>query len=68
MGREDPLEEEMQFTPVFLPGEFHGQRNLAGYSSWGCKELDMTEQLTLSGGYKPGIKGLAGPTLSEIYR
>ena len=25
-------------TPVFLPGEFQGQRNLAGYSSWGCKE------------------------------
>ena len=31
-------------TPVFLPGEFHGQR---GYSPWGCKMLDMTEQLTL---------------------
>ena len=27
-------------TPVFLPGEFHGQRSLAGYSPWGCKELD----------------------------
>ena len=24
-------------TPVFLPGEFHGQRSLAGYSSWGRK-------------------------------
>ena len=35
-------------TPVFLPGEFHGQRNLAGYSPWGGKESDMTEQLTLS--------------------
>ena len=30
-----------QPTPVFLPGEFHGQRNLAGYSPQGCKELDM---------------------------
>jgi len=30
-------------TPVFLPGEFHGQRSLEGYSPWGCKELDMTE-------------------------
>ena len=28
---------------VFLPGEAHGQRSLAGYSPWGCKELDMTE-------------------------
>ena len=33
--------------PVFLPGEFHGQRSLAGYSPWGHKELDTTEQLTL---------------------
>ena len=32
-----------QPTPVFLPGESHGQRSLAGYSSWGRKELDMTE-------------------------
>ena len=30
-------------TPVILPGEFHGQRRLAGYSRWGHKELDMTE-------------------------
>ena len=28
---------------VFLPGEFHGQRSLVGYSPWGCKESDMTE-------------------------
>ena len=33
-------------TPVFLLGEFHGQRSLAGYSPWGHKESDMTEQLT----------------------
>ena len=35
-------------TPVLLPGEFHGQRSLAGYCPWGQKELDMTERLTLS--------------------
>jgi len=29
--------------PGFLLGEFHGQRSLAGYSSWGHKELDRTE-------------------------
>ena len=46
LGREDPLEKGMATTPVFLPGEFHGQRSLAGYSSWGPKELDMTELLT----------------------
>ena len=33
--------------PIFLPGEFHGQRSLAGYSPLGCKESDMTEQLSL---------------------
>ena len=32
-----------QPTPIFLPGEFHGQRSLAGYSPQGCKELDTTE-------------------------
>ena len=46
MGREDPLQEGMA-TPVFLPGEFNGQRGLAGYSPWRCKELDMTERLIL---------------------
>ena len=30
-------------TPVFLPGKFHGQRSLTGYSPWGHKESDMTE-------------------------
>jgi len=29
-------------TPVFLPGEFHGQRSLVDYSPWGHKESDMT--------------------------
>jgi len=33
---------EWQSTPVFLPGEFHGQRSLVGYSLWGQKELDTT--------------------------
>ena len=37
-----------QSTPVFLPGKFHGQRSLAGYSPWGCKELDTTEHLNPS--------------------
>ena len=32
-----------QPTPVFLPGESHGQRSLVGYSPRGCKELDMIE-------------------------
>ena len=36
-----------QPTPVFLPGESHGQRSLGGYSPWGRKESNTTEQLTL---------------------
>ncbi|KAB0338356.1 hypothetical protein FD754_024640, partial [Muntiacus muntjak] len=42
-GQEDPLEKEGQPTPVFLPGESHGQRGLAGYGPWGHKESDTTE-------------------------
>ena len=37
-----------QPTRVLLPGETHGQRSLVGCSSWGHKESEMTEQLTLS--------------------
>ena len=43
-----PWRREWLPTPVFLPGEFHGQKSLAGYSPWGHKQLDMTEGLTLS--------------------
>ena len=43
LGWEDPLEKEMETTPVFLPGEFHGQ-----YSRWGRKESDAIKGLTLS--------------------
>ena len=41
--RKVPWRREWEPTPVFLLGEFHGQRSLVGYSSWGHKELDMTE-------------------------
>ncbi|CAI9166052.1 unnamed protein product [Rangifer tarandus platyrhynchus] len=37
---------EWQPTPLFLPGESHGQRSLKGHSPWGCEESAMTEQLT----------------------
>ena len=32
-------------TPVFLPGELHGQRSLVGYSPWACEQSDSTERL-----------------------
>ena len=40
-----PWRREWLPTPVFLPGEFHGQRSLVGYSPQGRKELDMPEQI-----------------------
>ena len=43
-----PWRKKWQPTPVFLPGEPHGQRSLAGCSLWSCKESDMTEWLTLA--------------------
>ena len=42
LGRSPGEENGWLPIPVFLPGDFHGQRSLAGYSLWGCKELDMT--------------------------
>ena len=47
-----PWSRKWQPTPVLLPGESHGQRNLAGYSPWGCKESNLTEH------------ALKGPSLS----
>ena len=35
--RKIPWRRERSPTPVFLPGESHGQRSLAGYSPWGCR-------------------------------
>ena len=53
-GHERFWRRKWQPTPVFLPGEFHGQRSLVSYSPWGskelgmtCKELDTTERLPL---------------------
>ena len=43
LGWEDPLEKELQPTPVFLTGESHGQSSLIGYSPPGRKESDTTE-------------------------
>ena len=34
---------QKEILTVFLTEEFHGQRSLAGYNPWGCKESDMTE-------------------------
>ena len=43
-----PWRREWLPTSVFSPGKPHGQRGLAGYSPWGCKELDPTVWLIAS--------------------
>ena len=45
-----PCRRAWQPTPASLPGQFHGQRSLAGYSPWGHKESDTTEQLSTARG------------------
>ena len=49
-----------QPTPVLLPGTFHGLRSLVGYSPWGHKESDMTEQLASLRVYKVFTKNWSG--------
>ena len=45
LGWEDPLEKEMAIHSRTIAWKIHGQRSLVGYSPWGHKESDMTEQL-----------------------
>ena len=54
-----PCRRKWQPTPVFLPGESHGQRSLVGHSPWGHKESDTTEatshaRLMLQSGWSEG--------------
>ena len=52
LGWEDPLEKEMATHSSILAWKIQGQRSLVGYSPWGRRESDMTEQLpslTLNG-------------------
>ena len=46
-----PWRRKWQPTPVFLPGDSHGQRRWVGYSPWGRKELDMSEHSTHTRGF-----------------
>ena len=46
LTQEDPLEDKMQPTPVFLPETFHGPRILAGYNPWVRKESDWVTEYT----------------------
>ena len=46
LGQDDPREKPMATHSVLLPGESRGQRSTVGYSPWGHKESDTTEQLS----------------------
>ena len=46
-----PWRRKWQPTPVFLPGDSHGQMRWVGYSPWGRKELDMSEHSTHTRGF-----------------
>ena len=52
LGWEDPLEKGMAPTAVFMPGEFHGQRSLAGYSPGCRRESGITERSYHTGLFK----------------
>ena len=61
-----------QPTPIFLPGESHRQRSLAGYSPWGHKESDTTEWLTttkipLYCSRRASASASASPTLPGLF-
>ena len=53
LDQEDPLEEEMESTVVFLPGTSHGQRSLVGCSPCGCRALAVAEHTQ---GRAPGVQ------------
>ena len=59
LGQEDPLEEEMATHASIFAWRILQTEEPGGLSPWGCKELDTTEQLTLSSGdsnSEPGLK------------
>ena len=68
-GSGSPWKRAWQPTPVFLPGESHGQRSLVGYSPCGCKESNITEQQSMH-----VLKDLvystrnSSPLCSDLYR
>ena len=66
LGRKICWRREWQPTPVFLPGRSHGQRSLVGYSPWGHKESDTTEQAHtqpwLAGGFLSTVPPRKSPS------
>ena len=61
-----PWRRKWQPTPVLLPGKFHGQRTLVGYSLWGCKELDTTEQFHFLVGVRMESRQISGSGCGQV--
>ena len=57
-----------QPTPVFLPAESHGQRSMAGYGPWGCKESDTTEVTECTHTNNQGLASWQKPSRLECIR
>ena len=55
--RKIPWRRKWQPTPVLLLGKLHGWRSLVGYSQWGRKELDTTDQLHFKYALFPDVGG-----------
>ena len=55
-----PWRRKWKPTPVFLPGEFRGQRSLAGYSLWGHKESNTTEATSMLSQLINNVVSVAG--------
>ena len=65
LGWEDPWRGKGLPTPVFLPGESHGQRSLADYSSWGLEESDSFFFLSLALGERSRVQRPEGQDTRE---
>ena len=59
LSQEDPVEKGMATHSSILTGKFHRQRNLAGYSPRGCKELETTNRLSMHTHGGSDVPGLA---------
>ena len=68
LGWEDPRRRKWQPTPVFWPGEVHGQRSLVDYSPRGRKELDTTEYFTFFSICKTTQKGASNTIFQVLQR
>ena len=67
-----PWERKWQLTPVFLPADFHGQRSLVGYSPWGHRESESSQEALKVQDRRDGLRRLlcvgSGQSGEEVRR